>query len=180
MTKSTTLQNQQHIIIHTDGSCIGNPGPGGWGVLVQFMDGEREVSRKKISGSAKDTTNNRMEMMAAIEALRVLKSNKKPVVLISDSELLIKGMNVWRHNWKPKGWKSRGKPVKNVELWMKLDELDKDRPITWEWVRGHNGNPLNELVDGLANDAAQRYAEVGARLQVGGVGRGLQSFVMKA
>lgn len=159
MTNSTTQRNEQRIVIHTDGACIGNPGPGGWAVLFQTLEGEQEIRRKTISGGTQDTTNNRMEMLAAIEALERLKNREKPVSIISDSQLLIKGMNDWLHGWKLNGWKSSsGKQVKNVDLWKRLDALDQDRLISWEWVKGHAGDPFNELVDGLANASALRQA----------------------
>lgn len=146
----------RHILIHTDGACIGNPGPGGWGVVLQLMDGATIVKRKCISGGTPDTTNNRMEMTAAIKALEALKPSDIPVIIRSDSNILIQGMNSWRHNWKAKGWrKSDRKPVENQDLWEKLDALDAPR-IKWEWVKGHAGNALNEEADRLASKAANR------------------------
>ena len=156
MTNSTST-NKQHIIIHTDGACIGNPGPGGWAAHLQSLDGTEVLRRKQLSGGEADTTNNRMEMLAAINALRYVKKKEKPVTVISDSQVLVKGMNEWIDGWKQRGWKKADrKPVQNADLWMLLDELNQERSIAWEWVKGHAGDPFNELVDRLATKAAQR------------------------
>ncbi|MEJ1118077.1 ribonuclease HI [Phyllobacterium sp. CCNWLW109] len=145
----------RHIIIHTDGACIRNPGPGGWGAILQSMDGNIELKRKEISGYDSDSTNNRMEMTAAIKALEALKDNANPVHIRSDSNLLIRGMNEWLPGWKTKGWKNAGgKSVANQDLWEFLDRLSTPR-IHWSWVRGHAGNKLNEMVDRLATAAAR-------------------------
>lgn len=144
-----------HTVIHTDGACIGNPGPGGWAAILQLMDGAKQKLRKEVVGSDPDTTNNKMELTAAIEALKVIQSDR-PIVIRSDSQYVIKGMTEWLPNWKAKGWKNaQKKPVENRELWEALDALASSRSIKWEWVRGHNGDPLNEEVDRLANEAAR-------------------------
>ena len=153
MTKNTPLSGR-HIIIHTDGACIGNPGPGGWGVILQSMDGAIQLKRKELSGHHPDTTNNRMEMTAAIEALAALRGGNHPVYIRSDSQYLVNGMNTWLKGWKARGWKnSDGKAVLNKDLWEQLDHLTTPR-IRWEWVRGHVGNKMNETVDRLAAAAA--------------------------
>lgn len=146
----------RHIIIHTDGSCLGNPGPGGYAAIMHLMDGDTLIRTKRIVGHEQDTTNNRMEMLAAIMALEAVTSDK-PVTLRSDSQLLIKGITEWIEGWKARSWKgSNGRPVQNVDLWKRLDELNSTRNVTWEWVRGHNNDPLNELADNLANAQAHK------------------------
>ena len=135
-----------HVQIFTDGACRGNPGPGGWGALLRFGSEE-----KTLFGGEQDTTNNRMELTAVIEALGAL---KRPcdVTLTSDSIYVLKGIQEWMPNWKKRGWKtSSKKPVKNVDLWKKLDVLIVEHKIDWRWVKGHSGHPENELADQLAN-----------------------------
>jgi ribonuclease HI len=135
-----------HVQIFTDGACRGNPGPGGWGALLRFGGEE-----KTLFGGEQDTTNNRMELTAVIEALRAL---KRPcdVTLTSDSTYVLKGIQEWMPNWKKRGWKTASKkPVKNVDLWKKLDVLIVEHKIDWQWVKGHSGHPENELADQLAN-----------------------------
>ena len=136
------------IVIYTDGACKGHPGPGGWGALLQSGGTEKE-----LFGGERETTNNRMELMAVIEALRAL---KRPcaVTLNVDSQYVLKGMTEWLPGWKAKGWKTSTKqPVKNVDLWQALDELVNrgGHVIEWRWVRGHNGDVGNERADVLAN-----------------------------
>ena len=135
-----------HVQIFTDGACRGNPGPGGWGALLRFGSEE-----KTLFGGEQDTTNNRMELTAVIEALAAL---KRPcdVTLTSDSTYVLKGIQEWMPNWKKRGWKTASKkPVKNVDLWKKLDVLIVEHKIDWQWVKGHSGHPENELADQLAN-----------------------------
>ena len=137
-----------HVEIHTDGACKGNPGPGGWGVLLKSGPTEKE-----LFGGETSTTNNRMELTAVIEALTALKRPCR-VSLYLDSEYVRKGITEWIHGWKSKGWRTASKqPVKNVELWQRLDELvaTSGHHIEWHWVRGHAGNPGNERADALAN-----------------------------
>jgi ribonuclease HI len=137
-----------HIEIHTDGACKGNPGPGGWGALLKSGTYEKE-----LFGGALNTTNNRMELTAVIEALNALKRPCQ-VSLYLDSEYVRKGITEWIHGWKARGWQTAAKqPVKNVELWQQLDQLvsSAGHQIDWHWVRGHNGNPGNERADLLAN-----------------------------
>lgn len=136
------------VEIFTDGACRGNPGPGGWGALLRYGDSERA-----LKGFESDTTNNRMELMAAIAALRALKRRSR-VVLTTDSEYVRKGITEWIHNWKTRGWKTAAKkPVKNADLWQILDELQSAHDIDWRWVKGHSGHAENEFVDQLANEA---------------------------
>ena len=138
--------NKPNVIIYTDGACKGNPGLGGWGVVLRV--GENE---KHLFGGAKDTTNNRMEMTAVIEALKALKTSCN-VDLYTDSQYVNRGVNEWLSNWKKSGWKTASKsPVKNVDLWQILDELLGLHDINWHWVKGHSGDPGNELADDLAN-----------------------------
>ena len=132
----------------TDGACLGNPGPGGWGVILRWKGQEKE-----LSGGEKLTTNNRMEMMAAIEALRAL-GRQSEVRLYTDSQYVKKGITEWIHSWKKNGWRTSGKePVKNADLWQRLDELvcQGGHHIEWRWVKGHDGDPGNERADELAN-----------------------------
>jgi ribonuclease HI len=137
------------LVIYTDGACKGNPGPGGWGVLLRSADG----TEKELFGGELDTTNNRMEMMAVIHGLQAL---KRPcaIVLHLDSQYVLKGITEWLAGWKAKGWKTAAKqPVKNVDLWLQLDQLvsEAGHTIDWRWVKGHAGDPGNERADALAN-----------------------------
>ena len=134
------------VEIYTDGACRGNPGPGGWGALLRFGDDEKE-----LCGGEAETTNNRMEMMAVIQALSAL---KRPcdVVLTSDSTYVLKGIQEWMPSWKTRGWKTAAKkPVKNVDLWKLLDDAIQGHTIDWRWVKGHSGHAENEIADQLAN-----------------------------
>ena len=136
----------KEVEIFTDGACRGNPGPGGWGALLRFRDVERE-----LYGGEADTTNNRMELQAAIEALRALKEPCR-VILTTDSVYVKNGITSWLENWKQKGWKTAGKkPVKNVDLWQALDEQNRRHRVDWHWVKGHSGHRENEIADQLAN-----------------------------
>lgn len=133
------------ITIHTDGACSGNPGPGGWGAVLEWNGHEKE-----IFGGAPDTTNNRMELMAAIEALNALKRPSK-VRLVTDSVYVRDGVTKWIHGWKRNGWKtSAKKPVKNADLWQALETAAQRHDVTWEWIKGHAGHPENERADALA------------------------------
>ena len=135
------------LTIYTDGACSGNPGPGGWGVLMQFNGVEKE-----ICGGESETTNNRMEMMAAIEALRAVKDGYKGQIhLWTDSQYVLKGITEWIHGWKRRGWKkSDKKPVINADLWKILDALNQQHNVEWHWVKGHAGVDGNERADALA------------------------------
>lgn len=138
------------IEIYTDGACSGNPGPGGWGVLLRWRGHEKE-----LSGGEDDTTNNRMELMAAIQALESLKRPSE-VDLHTDSTYVRDGITKWIHGWKRNGWKtSAKKPVKNEDLWKRLDAALADHQVSWHWVKGHSGHPENERADELATTAAQ-------------------------
>jgi ribonuclease HI len=142
------------VVIYTDGACKGNPGPGGWGVLMRTPDG----LEKELFGGELGTTNNRMEMLAVIEALGALKRPCR-VVLHIDSQYVLKGMTEWLVGWKAKGWKTAAKqPVKNVDLWQRLDALvaTAGHTIDWRWVKGHAGDPGNERADALANLGVQK------------------------
>jgi ribonuclease HI len=144
------------ILVHTDGACSGNPGPGGWAAVLRRYEKGVERKVKRISGSDHQTTNNRMEMNAAIAALGAIKNNARGrlIVIRSDSQLLINGMTTWLANWKRNSWrKSNKKPVENQDLWMRLDELAEGKNLHWEWTRGHNGDPYNEEADRLATRA---------------------------
>ena len=136
------------VEIYTDGACKGNPGPGGWGVLLKSGTVEKE-----LFGGERETTNNRMELMAVIQALQALKRPCR-VMMHADSQYVLKGITEWLQGWKAKGWKTASKqPVKNVDLWQQLDALlaQTEHDIEWRWVRGHNGDPGNERADALAN-----------------------------
>lgn len=136
----------KHVEIFTDGACRGNPGPGGWGALLRYGGVERE-----LYGGAADTTNNRMELQAAIEGLRAL-SSPCQVTLTTDSVYVKNGITTWLQGWKKKGWKTAArKPVKNVDLWQALDEQNQRHAVAWHWVKGHSGHRENELADQLAN-----------------------------
>lgn len=136
---------------YTDGACSGNPGPGGWGALL--ITGNQ---KKEICGGTPDTTNNRMEMTAVIEALRALPKGT-PVTIFTDSTYVMKGMTEWMDGWKKRGWKnSQKKPVLNKDLWLTLDALASEHTLTWQWVKGHSGNPGNERADALANEGLEK------------------------
>ena len=142
------------VTIYTDGACKGNPGPGGWGAILQFSD-----QVKELRGGESSTTNNRMELTAAIEALRAL---KKPcvVALFTDSTYVKNGIQQWLHNWKKNNWRTAAKkPVKNQDLWELLDEQAERHEIVWKWVKGHSGDPGNERADELANLGVSENAE---------------------
>ena len=140
------------VTIYTDGACSGNPGPGGWGALLQFGEHERE-----LKGGERNTTNNRMELTAAIAALETLKRTCK-VHLHTDSTYLRDGMTSWIHNWKRNGWRTTAKnPVKNVDLWQRLDEAIQSHDIEWHWIKGHAGDPGNEAADALARQGLDAY-----------------------
>jgi len=141
------------VEMFTDGACKGNPGPGGWGVLMIFKGVEKE-----LWGGERETTNNRMDLMAAIQGLMALKRECE-VVLTTDSQYVMKGINEWMVNWKKRGWKTADKkPVKNVDLWQRLDLALSTHKIQWEWVKGHAGHPENERCDVLARSAAENPA----------------------
>src|SRR3989338_5081350 len=136
----------EQVEIYTDGACKGNPGMGGWGALLLFKGVEKE-----LWGGEAETTNNRMELTAAIRALEELKRPCE-VKLVTDSEYVMKGMQEWLPNWKKRGWKTAAKqPVKNADLWQQLDTQVSRHKVSWQWVRGHNGHPGNERADQLAN-----------------------------
>jgi ribonuclease HI len=145
------------LTIYTDGGCSGNPGPGGWAfiILQDTFQGTKVLAKK--SGAERDTTNNRMELMAAIAALESLKRHKdapKKFTLYTDSQYLQKGMTEWLKNWKLKGWRNSDKqPVKNQDLWQRLDSLSGEFSITWTWVKGHAGNIYNECCDAMTQKA---------------------------
>ena len=137
------------IIIYTDGACRGNPGPGGWGAVL-----ESGKHYKELCGSEIETTNNRMELTAAIKALESLKHNGKKVKLYTDSVYVKNGITQWLKNWKSKGWKTASKkPVKNLELWQQLDDINQQHEVEWCWIKGHAGHEGNEKADQLANKA---------------------------
>jgi len=134
----------------TDGACSGNPGPGGWGVLMRAMDGEAVVKERELAGGEAATTNNRMELMAAISALETL-TRPSQIVIVTDSAYVKNGVTQWIHGWKRNGWKTADrKPVKNVELWQRLDEAQKTHTVEWRWIKGHAGHAENERADELA------------------------------
>jgi ribonuclease HI len=141
------MPEQTQVTIYTDGACLGNPGPGGWAALLR--SGKHE---KIIQGNEDQTTNNRMELMAALQALKSL-TRPCQVDLYTDSEYLRRGITEWMENWRARGWKRKGGSLANVELWQALDTVVKEHQIKWHWVRGHAGHPENERVDRLARQA---------------------------
>jgi ribonuclease HI len=144
------------VVIYTDGACSGNPGPGGWGAIL--LSGER---KKEICGGEPATTNNRMELMAAIQALEGLKRPCK-VELHTDSQYVMKGISEWIHGWKTRGWKTADKkPVKNEDLWRRLDEARLRHEVAWRWVKGHAGHDLNERADALARQGLEAHGRGG-------------------
>jgi len=143
---------RKQVEVHTDGACLGNPGPGGWGALLRWREIERE-----LSGGEPDTTNNRMELMAAIAALEALRE-PCDVILTTDSQYVRQGILDWLANWIRRGWKTAGgDPVKNRDLWERLQAAAAPHAVDWRWVKGHNGHPENERVDQLARIAAEKF-----------------------
>ena len=141
----------------TDGACSGNAGPGGWGVLMRALDGDTVVKERELSGGEPATPNNRMELMAAIAALEAL-SRPTTITITTDSAYVKNGVTGWIHGWKRNGWKTADKkPVKNVDLWQRLDEATKRHTVTWHWVKGHAGDAMNERADELARQGMKPF-----------------------
>ena len=145
------------LLAYTDGACSGNPGPGGWGVLLRAMDGETVLKERELKGGEADTTNNRMELLAAINALETLERASE-ITVVTDSAYVKNGVTSWIFSWKKKGWRTAAnKPVANVELWQRLDTAQARHRVTWEWVKGHAGHPENERADELARAGMKPY-----------------------
>lgn len=145
------------LFAYTDGACSGNPGPGGWAAILIARDGDAEVKKRELNGGAALTTNNQMEMMAAISALEALES-VSTLTVVTDSVYVKDGITKWIFGWKKKGWKTAAnKPVKNEELWKRLDAANQRHDVTWEWVKGHAGHPENERADELAREGMAPY-----------------------
>ncbi len=152
------MSDPARVMIYTDGACSGNPGPGGWGAILFFNGTEKE-----ISGGEAHTTNNRMEIRAAIEGLNALK-RACAVDLFTDSQYVRQGITQWMHNWKRRGWRTAdNKPVKNEDLWRELDEAAARHDVAWHWVKGHADDPINIRVDELAGAAMKPFKKQGAR-----------------
>ncbi len=140
------------VLMYTDGACRGNPGPGGWGVWMQYRE-----HIKELCGGEADTTNNRMELMAAIQGLEAL-TRPCQVDLYTDSQYVRKGISEWLENWKARGWRTAAKkPVKNADLWQRLDAATQQHTIEWHWVKGHSGDVHNERADALANQGLEQH-----------------------
>ncbi len=155
------------LVAHTDGACSGNPGPGGWGVLLEARQGDRVVKTRELSGGEAETTNNRMELMAAIRALEVL-DRPSAITVVTDSAYVKNGVTTWIHGWKKNGWKTAAKkPVKNVELWQRLDEARTRHDVTWTWIKGHAGHEENERADALARAGMEPFKPAKARASDG-------------
>ncbi|MGR3511478.1 MAG: ribonuclease HI [Paracoccaceae bacterium] len=138
------------LVAYTDGACSGNPGPGGWGALLIARDGDAVLKERELKGGEAETTNNRMELLAAIEALDAL-ARPSTLTIVTDSAYVKNGVTSWIHGWKRNGWRTASKkPVKNEDLWRRLDEAQTRHEVTWEWVKGHAGHPENERADALA------------------------------
>ena len=145
------------LFAYTDGACSGNPGPGGWGTILIARDGDAEVKKRELNGGAALTTNNQMELMAAISALKALE-RPSALTVVTDSVYVKDGITKWIFGWKKKGWKTAAnKPVKNEELWKRLDAATVRHDVTWEWVKGHVGHPENERADELARAGMAPY-----------------------
>lgn len=145
------------LFVYTDGACSGNPGPGGWGALMIAREGDAVLKERELCGGEAHTTNNRMELLGAINALEAL---ERPSVLtiITDSAYVKNGVTTWIHGWKRNGWRtSNKKPVKNVELWQRIDEAQARHQVAWEWVKGHAGHPENERADELARRGMEPF-----------------------
>ncbi len=138
------------LFAYTDGACSGNPGPGGWGVLLRAVEGGQILKERELKGGEAETTNNRMELLAAIHALEALERGAA-ITIVTDSQYVKNGVTGWIHGWKRNGWRTAAKkPVKNAELWQRLDEAQARHKVTWTWVKGHAGHPENERADELA------------------------------
>lgn len=147
------------LYAYTDGACSGNPGPGGWGALMLAMDGDTVLKERELSGGEAVTTNNRMELLAAINALEAL-GRPSEITIVTDSTYVKNGVTSWIHGWKKNGWRtSAKKPVKNEDLWKRLDEAQHRHDVTWEWVKGHAGHPENERADELARQGMAPFKD---------------------
>lgn len=148
------------ITIHTDGCCLGNPGKGGFAAVVRRYENGAEIKKRAVSNNVPETTNNQMELMAAIAGLQQIKRNEPAkITVISDSQYVVLGMTERLPKWQDKGWRTAsGQPVKNQELWEKLQAISNGLDVDWKWVRGHNGDPRNAEADKLANKAASQQA----------------------
>ena len=143
------------LFAYTDGACSGNPGPGGWGVLLLAKDGERIVKERTLNGGEPETTNNRMELLAAINALEVL-DRPSTLTVVTDSAYVKDGITKWIHGWKRNGWTKKG-GLKNAELWQRLDAAQARHKVSWEWIKGHAGHPENERADELAREGMAQF-----------------------
>ena len=145
------------LFAYTDGACSGNPGPGGWGVLLQAQSDNKIVKERMLKGGAAQTTNNQMELLAAINALETLVKPSK-ITIVTDSSYVKDGISAWLPNWKKNGWRTAAKkPVKNVDLWQRLDAACQNHQVNWQWVKGHAGHPENERADVLARQGMEPY-----------------------
>ena len=145
------------LYAYTDGACSGNPGPGGWGAILIAKDGDTVLKERELNGGQAQTTNNQMELMAAIAALEALERSSV-VTVVTDSSYVKDGITSWIHGWKKRGWKNAAKkPVKNEELWKRLDAAQARHQVTWEWVKGHAGHPENERADELARAGMEPF-----------------------
>jgi len=145
------------LFAYTDGACSGNPGPGGWGALMIARNGDSVIKTRELKGGAPDTTNNRMELLAAISALEALEKPTK-ITVITDSTYVKNGVTTWIHGWKRNGWRTANKkPVKNSDLWHRIDAENQRHQVTWEWVKGHAGHPENERADELARAGMEPF-----------------------
>ena len=145
------------LFAYTDGACSGNPGPGGWGALLLARDGDAVLKERELKGGAADTTNNRMELLAAITALETLE-RPTTLTIVTDSSYVKDGITSWIHGWKKRGWKTAAKkPVKNEDLWRRLDDAVTRHSVNWEWVKGHAGHPENERADELARAGMEPF-----------------------
>lgn len=153
------------LFAFTDGACSGNPGPGGWGALLQARDGDTVLREREQSGGEAATTNNRMELMAAIMALESL-TRASTITIVTDSAYVRSGVTEWIHGWKRNGWKtSTKKPVKNEDLWRRLDAAQARHDVRWEWVKGHAGHPENDRADALARDGMAPFKRAGSEVE---------------
>ena len=145
------------LVAYTDGACSGNPGPGGWGVLLQASRDGTVIKERELSGGEAQSTNNRMELMAAITALETLE-RPSTLTIVTDSAYVKNGVTSWIHGWKKNGWRTADrKPVKNAELWQRLDDAQARHQVRWEWIKGHAGHPENERADALARAGMAPY-----------------------